>query len=87
MRRHPRCQPASIYPGEDELLPIARAFARARGRDPTFDELRALDAWATRTRVSGALLRLVVAGLALIDLGADGRPSFSCPGLADPTTH
>ena len=72
-------RPAPVDPGEDELLPIARAFARARGRDPTIDELRALDAWATETRVNGALLRMVVAGLALIDLGDDGRPSFSLP--------
>jgi hypothetical protein len=79
MRRHTRCQPDWLDPGEDELLPIARAFARARGRDPTFDELRALDAWASQTRLNDALLRMVVAGLALIDLGADGRPSFSLP--------
>jgi hypothetical protein len=79
MRRHPRCQPPPIDPGEDELLPLARAFAQSRGRDPTIDELRALDEWATQTRVNGALLRMVVEGLALIDLGEDGRPSFRLP--------
>jgi len=79
MRRHPRCRRRPISPDEDELLPLARAFARARGRDPTFDELRALDAWATETRLNGALLRMVLDGVALIDLGADGRPSFTLP--------
>jgi hypothetical protein len=79
MRRHPRCRRRPIDPREDALLPLARAFARARGRDPTVDELRALDAWATETRLNGALLRMVVAGLALIDLGEDGRPSFRLP--------
>ena len=77
MRRHRRCQP--IAPDEDELLPIARAFARARGRDPTIEELRRLDAWAVETRLNGALLRMVLAGRALIDLDEDGRPSFSRP--------
>jgi hypothetical protein len=82
MRRRPRCQPP-IDSGEDELLPLARAFARARGRDPTMAELRALDAWATQTRVNGALLRMVLTGMALIDLGEDGCPSFS---LSEPGT-
>ena len=79
MNRRARCQRPPIDPEEDELLPLARAFVRARGRDPTFDELRALDAWATQTRLNGALLRMVLDGLALIDLGEDGRPSFSLP--------
>lgn len=79
MNRRSRCQRPPIAGEEDELLRLARAFARARGRDPTMDELRALDAWATQTRVNGALLRMVLDGLALIDLGEDGRPAFTLP--------
>jgi hypothetical protein len=78
MSRRTRCH-APASPDEDDLLRLARAFERVRGRHPTFDELRALDAWATQTRVNEAMLRLVLTGMALIDLAEDGSPSFSLP--------
>lgn len=78
-----RPRPLVDAPSEQELLRLARAFAAARGRDPSMDELRQLDEWATRTRLNGALLEMVLKGLALIDLADDGTPAFQVAGGAE----
>ena len=61
---------------EDELLQLARSFERLRGRQPTMDELRRIDAWATQTRTNAVLLPMVLKGLLLLDLDGDGAPLF-----------
>ena len=76
-RRAARCESRSaLLVTEDELLRLARAFEQLRGRQPTMDELRQIDAWATRTRANAALLPLVLQGLLLLDLDAEGEPVF-----------
>jgi len=69
---------------EDELLGLARSFERARGREPTIAELRQIDTWATQTRTNAVLLPMVLKGLLLLDLDANGAPIFR-PADDDPT--
>jgi hypothetical protein len=67
---------APFLVGEDELLQLARAFERVRGRQPTMAELGHIDAWATQTRTNAVLLPMVLKGLLLLDLDDDGAPVF-----------
>jgi hypothetical protein len=75
-RSHCRAAPIDLAPSETELVRVARAFERACGREPTFDELRVLDAWVVETRTNSTLLAMVLKGAALVDLDDDGQPRF-----------
>jgi hypothetical protein len=68
--------PAPFLVSEDELLQLARAFERGRGRQPTMAELGQIDAWATQTRTNAVLLPMVLKGLLLLDLDGEGAPVF-----------
>jgi hypothetical protein len=82
-RRRVRSVPPFLV-GEDELLRLAESFQRVRGREPTIGELRQIDAWATQTRTNAVLLPMVLRGLLLLDLDADGAPVFR-PADDEPT--
>lgn len=75
-RPAPPSPPDSLV-SEDELLRLARAFERVRGRQPTIDELRRIDAWAKQTRTNALLLPMVLKGFLLLDLDGDGAPVFT----------
>jgi hypothetical protein len=72
-----RWGPPALSISERELLALAEAFVRARGRDPSFAELRQIESWATSVRTGAAMLPLVLSGAVALDLAADGTPLFS----------
>jgi hypothetical protein len=78
-RRRRSTAPEGVVVTDEELLELARAFERARGRQPTIGELRQIDAWARRTRANALLLPMVLRGLLRLDLDERGEPVFLPP--------